>query len=65
MSEINPYESPRSPEPVLLTEPAETESWGVWRHGRLLVMHKRATLPERCVKSNQPAYGRKLKRNLY
>jgi uncharacterized membrane protein len=27
-------------------------------------MHKAASLPDWCVKSNQPAYGRRLKRNL-
>lgn len=65
MSEINPYESPRSPEPAVVAELVEAESGGVWRQGNLLVMYKRAALPDRCVKSNQPAYGRKLKRNLY
>ena len=28
---------------------------GVWREGNLLVMHKKARLPGRCVKSNAPA----------
>ena len=65
MSEINPYESPRSPEPAVVAELVEPESGGVWRQGNVLVMHKRATLPDRCVKSNQPAHGRKLKRDLY
>ena len=65
MSEINPYESPRDIEPMVVAEPAEHEDGGVWRQGKLLVMHKRATLPDRCVKSNQPAHGRKLKRHLY
>jgi hypothetical protein len=30
---------------------------GVWRDGKLLVMHRNAELPGRCVKSNQPAEG--------
>jgi hypothetical protein len=37
---------------------------GVWRDGRCLVMHKQARLPDRCVKSNQPAGGRRLRRTL-
>jgi hypothetical protein len=36
---------------------------GVWRQGRLLVMHKRAQLPPICIKSNQPS-SQWLKRNL-
>lgn len=65
MSEINPYESPRSPEPMVIAELVEPQSGGVWQQGNLLVMHKRATLPDRCVKSNEPAHGRRLKRDLY
>ncbi len=65
MSEINPYQSPQCPEPLLAAELIEPAGGGVWREGKLLVMHKRATLPDRCVKSNQPAHGRRLKRNLY
>lgn len=30
----------------------------------MLVMHRNAELPDRCVKSNEPANGRKLKRKL-
>jgi len=36
---------------------------GVWRKGKLLVMHRAAMLPDRCVKSNEPAAGQ-LKRKL-
>lgn len=50
---------------MVVVEPADPHNGGVWRQGKLLVMHKQATLPDRCVKSNQPAHGRKLKRNLY
>lgn len=28
---------------------------GLWRQGKVLVMHKSATLPRRCVKTNRPA----------
>ncbi|MHC4178051.1 MAG: hypothetical protein ACYSWU_11130 [Planctomycetota bacterium] len=65
MSEINPYESPRAPEPILVAELVEPASGGVWRQGNLLVMHKRATLPDRCVKSNEPAHGRRLLRDMF
>lgn len=37
---------------------------GLWRKGKILVMHKGSQLPARCVKSNQPA-DRRLKRSLY
>lgn len=32
----------------------------IWRDGNLLVMHKSATLPDRCVKTGQPASGQRL-----
>jgi len=37
--------------------PGSEESLAIWREGRLLVMHKRAVLPEVCVRSNEPADG--------
>ena len=37
----------------------------LWRDGKLLVMHKTAELPDRCIKSNQPANGYRLTRKLY
>lgn len=36
----------------------------VWRQDHLLVMHKDSRMPDRCVKSNQPAEGCTLKRKL-
>jgi hypothetical protein len=67
MSEINPYASPASIDPrvvpAVLAEAAV--GGGLWRKGNLLVMHKRAVLPDRCVKSNRPAHGRRLRRRLY
>jgi hypothetical protein len=64
MSEVNPYASPRSLDdyPVVLI--AEAVDSGLYRKGRLLVMHKQAVLPDVCIKSNQPAHGRRLKRKL-
>jgi len=37
---------------------------GVWRSGSLLVMHRNARLPDRCVKTNSAENVRRLKRNL-
>jgi hypothetical protein len=31
---------------------------GIWRQGSVLVMHKKAPLPDICLKSNKPAKGR-------
>lgn len=65
MSEVNPYASPihtNYQPPVVL---AEMVGQGLYRKGRELVMHKQAVLPDRCVKSNEPANGRRLRRNLY
>jgi len=39
---------------------APWSSAGVWRQKNMLVLHKNATLPDRCVKCNRPANGRKL-----
>ena len=63
MADINPYAAPQQDVVVeaLLAEPGG----GVWREGKILVMHKQAVLPDRCVKCNQPAGGRRLKRKLY
>lgn len=36
---------------------------GLWRQGKVLVMHKLAPLPDVCVKSNEPA-ARRLKRKV-
>jgi hypothetical protein len=36
----------------------------VWRSGNKLVMHVNAILPDRCVKTNLPTHGQRLKRNL-
>lgn len=62
MADINPYAAPQH-EVVVSPLPVET-SGGVWRDGKLLVMHKQAVLPDRCVKCNQPAGGRRRKRSL-
>jgi hypothetical protein len=66
MSDINPYASPSPFEDVVLADVADEANWaaGLWRKGNQLVMHKEAHLPARCVKSNQPIEGRRLKRKL-
>ena len=59
--QANPYASPHA-----VTEPASPQSLGgVWRDGQLLVMHKGASLPDICVKSNEPAEGFKLRRKMH
>jgi len=35
---------------------------GLWREGRLLVMHKNASLPNRCLKCNSPSNGLSISR---
>jgi hypothetical protein len=64
MSEVNPFASPLSEEPAGAVAAEDWRSRCLYRKGRLLVMHKEAVLPDRCVKSNQPAHGRRLKRKL-
>lgn len=52
----NPYAAPLESAgipPILQQSPL-----GIWREGKLLVMHKQSILPAVCVKSNEPATGR-------
>jgi hypothetical protein len=61
---LNPYRAPQtdirgSAGPL---DPVSTA--GLWRCGRQLVMRRDAVLPDRCIKTNQPVHGRRLKRNL-
>ena len=65
MPNENPYASPQVPIPAQLVQqaPFGAPPGGLWRKGSVLVMHRMATLPSRCIKSNQPATGW-LKRNL-
>jgi len=62
MSDVNPYAPPQHD--VVLEAMLAEPGGGIWREGKLLVMHKNAVLPDRCVKCNQPAYGGRLKRSL-
>jgi hypothetical protein len=57
----NPYQAPQAYSPPFKATVAE--SAGLWRQDKLLVMHKNAPLPQRCVKSNAPTI-RTLKRSL-
>ena len=65
MSDVNPYASPFSSDYVPPVVTAQVVGGALYRKGKILVMHKLALLPDRCVKSNQPAHGRRLKRILY
>jgi len=40
-------------------------SEGVWRSGHILVMRRGAQLPDRCIKTNQSANGKRFKATLY
>lgn len=56
-SDFNPYAAPRSFAPVEV--PLDE---GLWQTGQLLLMRKGTDLPDRCVKCNAPADGRRLRR---
>lgn len=43
----------------------EPTSEHIWRSGDLLVMRRGAQLPDRCIKTNQPANGKRFKATLY
>lgn len=58
-SEHNPYAAPLYMAEAVTPQPIG----GLWRQGKVLVMHKQAPLPDICVKSNLPA-RRRLKRHL-
>jgi hypothetical protein len=57
----NPYQSPFAADLIVQAEVVDDQA--LWRKGNLLVMHKMALLPDRCVKSNVPV-KRRLKRSL-
>jgi hypothetical protein len=66
MSDVNPYASPATPTDPVPAEVVDRPRYrGLFRQGNLLVMHRKAVLPDVCVKSNQPARGRRLRRSLY
>lgn len=61
--QMNPYAAPQTmvyQQAVAVGAP--TKHPGLWRQGNVLVMHKSAPLPEICVKSNQPAARRILRK---
>jgi hypothetical protein len=60
---VNPYAAPNVPQGYTPHTPTGPPFAGLWRQGKLLVMHKLAPLPDICLKSNLPATGR-LKRKL-
>jgi hypothetical protein len=67
--EFNPYEPPRAdvrPErgPDYLPGSKFSGAVGAWREGDLLLMSEGASLPDNCVKCDEPAEGYLLKRNL-
>jgi hypothetical protein len=54
---------PESPETTFAV-PDSPIGFGVWRSGKHLVLHREARLPDRCIKTNQPAHGKRLKLTL-
>ncbi|HMC11568.1 MAG TPA: hypothetical protein VKH44_09770 [Pirellulaceae bacterium] len=60
---VNPYAAPQEVGYYPPQSSSAPPFAGLWRQGKLLVMHKRAPLPDICLKSNQPA-TRRLKRKL-
>jgi len=54
-----PYAPPKS-----LTGDLPSNTEELWNDGKTLVMTHKATLPDRCIKCNQPAEGYRLKRHL-
>ena len=57
MPEVNPFASPMSADQAAAAPAEAQQIQSLYRKGNLLVMHRNAVLPERCVKSNQPADG--------
>jgi hypothetical protein len=47
---LNPYAAPAGTDPARKSQPGI----GMWRDGPLVVMHVRATFPDRCVFTNEP-----------
>lgn len=60
-NEVNPYAAPSAASHPI---GAPATSVGIWREGKTLVMHKQASLPDVCIKSNETTDGYRLKRKL-
>ena len=66
MSKMDPGQNPYAAPPLVASAdlpPQIEKQTGIWRSGKLLVMHKGSYLPDICVKSNEPA-TRRLQRKL-
>jgi hypothetical protein len=62
MQDVNPYAAPQHDLPLnVAAHEADGQPGDFWRDGNLLVMRKGAVLPDRCIKCNAPAEGRRLK----
>jgi hypothetical protein len=62
MDDFNPYAPPKSAE---LDEARVFDHANVaWRDGKLLMVHKDAILPDRCLKCNEPAEGYQYQRSV-
>jgi len=63
VSDVDPYAAPLGGSAVD-AEIVDPHS-AVWREANRLVMWRDAVLPDRCVRCNEPANGRRLRRTLY
>lgn len=66
MDEINPYAAPQHDlPPDAATNDADQKTGpDIWRDGKLLVLRHGAVLPDRCVKCNAPAEGRRKRKSV-
>jgi len=64
MATDNPYQTPSNPYAPTLNAPPAGPQGQIFRKGKVLVMHRDATLPDICIKSNEPTDGYRLKRKL-
>ncbi|AGA30262.1 hypothetical protein Sinac_6160 [Singulisphaera acidiphila DSM 18658] len=69
MHDDNPYAAPEFSAPSdskFLDQAFDSpDDEGCWRAGRFLVLTKKASLPDRCIKCNLPANHYRLTRKLY
>ncbi|WP_146576152.1 hypothetical protein [Neorhodopirellula pilleata] len=60
----NPYQTPINPYTPTSNSAFIGPQGQIYRKGRILIMHRDATLPDICFKSNEPTAGYRLRRKL-
>lgn len=58
----NPYTTSINPYAPTTSTAALVPEGAIYRNGKTLIMHRSATLPDICIKSNEPTSGFRLKR---